>query len=173
MKRLIAGLVLGTVLAGIALIVVLVVAPERRPLELDIFVLVVGALTVLMAVLAARQAFPVGEGSAIAEALEHEPRRPVRPPELERTERLLTIATTTAFDLHFRLRPVLREVAEQRLADRQGLRLDSGDPRVREALGDELWDLVRPDRPPPVRRFSPGLPPAAIRRVVERLEALA
>jgi hypothetical protein len=172
-KRLLAGLMLGAVLAGIALIVALVVAPERRPLELDIFVLVVGALTVLTAALAARGSFPVGEGSAIAEALVLEPRLPVRPPELERTERLLTIATTTAFDLHFRLRPVLREVAGQRLADRQGLRLDSGDPRVLEALGDELWELVRPDRPPPARRFAPGLPPAALRRAIERLEALA
>ena len=173
MKRLLAGFLLGTVLAGIALIVARVVQPGREALELDVFVLVEGALAVLSAVLATRQAFPLEKGSAIAEALQREPRPAVRPPELERTERLLTIANTTAFDLHFRLRPVLREVAEQRLADRQGLRLDSGDPRVREALGEELWEVVRPDRETPDVRFARGLEPAAIRRVIERLEALA
>jgi hypothetical protein len=172
-KRLLAGFLLGTVLAGIALIVARVVQPGREALELDVFVLVEGALAVLSAVLATRQAFPLEKGSAIAEALQREPRRAARPPARERTARLLTIATTTAFDLHFRLRPVLREVAEQRLADRQGLRLDSGDPRVREALGEELWEVVRPDRETPDVRFARGLEPAAIRRVIERLEALA
>jgi hypothetical protein len=172
MKRLLAGFLLGTALASIGLIVVRVVEPGRQALELDVFVLVVGALAVLTAVLATRQAFPLGEGSAILEALEHEPRPVVRPPELERTQRLLTIAATTAFDLHFRLRPVLREVAGQRLADRHGLHLDSGNARVEEALGDELWELVRPDREPPEERSAPGLEPAAIRRAIERLEAL-
>jgi hypothetical protein len=172
-KRLLAGFAFGAALAAIALLVAWVVQPGSKALELDVFVLVVGALAVLTAVVATRQAFPLEKSSAIAEALKREPREAVRPPELERTERLLTIAATTAFDLHFRLRPVLREVAEQRLADRQGLRLDSGDPRVEEVLGEELWELVRPDREPPERRFEPGLERAAMRRAIERLEAIA
>jgi len=172
LKRLLAGVLLGTTIAAAGLIVARVVEPGRKALELDVFVLAVGAMIVLAAVLATRQAYPVGEGSALAEALEDEPRQPVRPPELERTERLLTMAATTAFDLHFRLRPILRDVAEQRLADRQGLRLDSGDPRVEEALGEELWELVRPDREAPTRRFVPGLERAGIRRVIERLERI-
>ena len=173
MKRLLAGFVFGAALAAIALVVAWVVQPGYKALELDVFALVVGALAVLTAVVATRQAFPLEQSSAIAEALKREPPEAVRPPELERTERLLTIAVTTAFDLHFRLRPVLREVAEQRLADRQGLRLDSGDPRVKEALGEELWELVRPDRESPERRFARGLEPAAMKRVIERLEAIA
>ena len=172
MKRLLAGVVLGTAIAAAGLVVARVVEPGWEALELDVFVLVVGALTVFAAVLATRQACPLGAGSVLAEALEDEPRQPVRPQELERTERLLAIAATTAFDLHVRLRPILRNVAEQRLADRQGLRLDSGDPRVEEALGEELWELVRPDREAPERRFAPGLERAAMRRVIERLESI-
>jgi len=60
----------------------------------------------------------------------------------------------------------------RRLADRQGLLLDSGDPRVLEALGDELWELVRADREPPERRYAPGIKPAALRGAIERLESV-
>jgi hypothetical protein len=171
-KRLIAGVVLGASLATAALIVVRVVLPGWQELELDVYVLTVGAMALLAAILATRRAFPVEQSSGLVEAMAREPRSPARPPDLERTERMLSMASTTAFDLHFRLRPVLREVAEQRLADRRGLRLDSGDPRVEEACGEDLWEVVRPDREAPDHRFLPGLPPAALHRVVERLERI-
>jgi hypothetical protein len=172
LKRLLAGVALGTVLATVALIVVRVVEPGRKELELDVYVLTVGAMALLAAIFATRRAFPVEEQSTLAAALHREEHPPVRPPDLERTERMLSMAATTAFDLHVRLRPVLREVAEQRLAERRGLRLDSGDPRVEEACGEELWEVVRPDREAPDHRYRPGLDRAALQRVVERLEAI-
>jgi hypothetical protein len=169
-RRLLGGAVLGIGLAGIVLAVVHAAAPGRGALELDVFVLVAGAFAVLTAVLATRQAFPQAEGSALAEALEREPKEPVRPSDLVRTERLLMLSST--FDLHYRLRPILREVAEQRLADRRGLRLDTGSPQVRQVLGEELWELLRPDRSAPERRFEAGLPHDALARVIERLESI-
>ena len=172
MKRLIAGVALGTVIATAALLVVRVIEPGRRELVLDVYVLTVGAMALLAAILATRRAFPVEEGSSLAEALDRQEHPPVRPPDLERTERMLSMAATTAFDLHFRLRPVLREVAEQRLADRRGLRLDSGDPQVEEACGEELWEVVRPDREAPDHRNRLGLDSTALERVVARLEAI-
>jgi hypothetical protein len=172
LKRLIAGVALGTVIATAALLVVRVIEPGRHELELDVYVLTVGAMALLAAILATRRAFPVEGGSSLAEALEPQEHPPVRPPDLERTERMLSMAATTAFDLHFRLRPVLREVAEQRLADRRGLRLDSGDPQVEEACGEELWEVVRPDREAPDHRYQPGLDSTALERVVARLEAI-
>jgi hypothetical protein len=173
MRRLLAGVLLGASLVSIALIVARVVAPGWKELETDVYVLTVGAMALLAAIFATRRAFPVQERSSLALALEREDRVPVRPPELERTERLMSIAATTAFDLHYRLRPILREVAEQRLADRRGLRLDSGDRRVVEACGEELWEIVRPDREPPVNRYQPSLGPAELERVVERLEGIS
>jgi hypothetical protein len=172
LKTLIAGVALGTVIATAALIVARVVAPGWHELELDVYVLAVGAVALLAAILATRRAFPLEEGSALTVALNREEPVPVRPPDLERTERMLSMAVTTAFDLHYRLRPVLREVAEQRLADRRGLRLDSADPRVQDTCGEELWEVVRPDREAPNHRFLPGLPAAALLRVVERLESI-
>jgi hypothetical protein len=171
-KRLLAGTAFGAGLATLALIFARFAAPGWRELELDVYLLVLGALTVLAAVLATREAFPLDEGSALAAALEREPRRAIRPHELERLERELTLGTSTSFDLHYRLRPTLREIAEQRLADHHRLRLDAGGREVEEALGEELWELVRPDREPPVQRYARGLDPAGARRAVERLEAL-
>jgi hypothetical protein len=172
LKRLLAGAGFGAALATLALLLAIFAAPGRKELELDVYVLVLGALAVFAAVLATRQAFPLDQGSALAVALEREPREPIRPHELERLEREVTLGTSTAFDLHYRLRPILREVAEQRLADRRGLRLERGGREVEAALGEELWELVRPDRKPPERRYARGLRPEAVRRVVERLEAL-
>jgi hypothetical protein len=171
-RRLLGGLALGAGFATLALVVARLVEPGRGALEVDIYVLLVGGMTVLTAVLATRQAFPVGHGSALAAALESEPDLPVRPPELERTERVLAMSATTAFDVHYRLRPIVREIAEQRLVERRGLKLDAEDPRLEEALGGELWELVRPDREPPALRFAPGLDPEALREVIERLEQL-
>jgi hypothetical protein len=171
-KRLLAGVAFGAGLATLALLLTIFAAPGRKELELDVYVLVLGALAVLGAVLATRQAFPLDRGSTLAAALEHDPREPLRPRELERLEREVTLGTSTAFDLHYRLRPILREVAEQRLLDRRGLRLERGGREVEDALGEELWELVRPGRKPPEKRYARGLAPEAVRRVVERLEAV-
>ena len=128
--------------------------PGRFALELDVYILVVGGLALLEVVMATRQAYPRAAKSALAEALERAAARPVAtPPELERLERELTLGSSTAFDLHYRLRPTLREIADERLAAR-GLRLDGGGAAVEEALGEELWELVRPDREPPPKRFA-------------------
>jgi len=171
-KRLVGGLALGAGLTTIAFIVVAFLEPGRRELELDVYVLAVGAMAVLTAVLAARQAYPVSRVSTLAGALETNPREPVRPPDLERTERVLSMATSAAFDVHFRLRPMLREIAEQRLWDRRGLRLDDDLERARERLGADLWEVVRIDRPEPRRRFGEGIEPERLHAMIERLEAL-
>jgi hypothetical protein len=158
-------------LATVALVVLRSVEPGREDLELDIYVLFVGALALLTAVLAAQRAIPVSKTSAIAEALDREPPETLRPPDLERTERVVAMAASTAFDLHYRLRPILREVAEQRLNDRRGIRLDD-EADAKEALGTELWEVVRADREPPTRRFDPGLGPDGLVAAIERLEQL-
>jgi hypothetical protein len=172
MKPLAVGLALGAGLAALALVIAMVLEPGHRPLEEDVFVLVVGGMAVVTAVLAVRRAHPVSRHSAVAAALEPEPREAIAPPDLDRMERVLSMSTNAAFDVHFRLRPILSEIAEQRLADRRGLRLDAGDRRVRDALGEELWEIVRPDREPPDRRFGEGIEQSRLARVVERLEAL-
>jgi hypothetical protein len=156
-KRFVGGWLVFAAFATIALLLARVLEPGRLELELDVFVLAVGGLALLEIVIVARESYPREERSAIAVALEREAETTARPPELERLERELTLARASAFDLHTRLRPVLVEIARG---------------RPEEELGEELWELVRPDRQPPTQRHAPGIEPEALRRIVERLEAL-
>ena len=159
-------------LATAALFIARELAPGRRELELDIYALTLGGLAVLCAVTWLRRALPPAEESSLQRALERA--HPVRNqlPELARLERELYIGAARAFDLHYRVRPVLREIALASLAER-GLRLDSGDEAVREALDDEVWELVRPEREPPVDRHGGSIGLAGVERFVARLEGLS
>jgi hypothetical protein len=50
------------------------------------------------------------------------------------------------------------------------VRLDS--PESRRLLGEEVWELVRPDREPPDDRFAPGLPYEAQSAALDRVEKI-
>jgi hypothetical protein len=155
----------------IALVAAHMISPGRRSLELDIFVLALGVLGLLVLAAELHRLAPSAEGSLVEEALEPEPveERPIA--DLHRLERELSMASAREFDLHYRLRPVLRDVAAARLEQR-GLALDSGRPVVRELLGDELFELTAPDREPPENRLAPGPGIEGLDRTITRLERL-
>ena len=93
-------------------------------------------------------------------------------PDLAAVDRLLNLSVSSAEDEHVRLRPLVAGLAGQRLADHTGVRLD-GDPAVvAAAVGPDVWELVRPDRPRPTDRRGRGIAPATLRRVVESLERI-
>jgi hypothetical protein len=157
-----------TAVAAIGLLIARTFEPGRFELELDVFLLVVGGIALIDAVILIREAHPVERPvTQIAAALERDDEDPRRLPELERVERELSMATATAFDLHTRLRPLARDIATARLAAR-GKRLEDSEYE----LGEELWALVRPDRPVPSDRHGAGISVEAVHRVVDRLEAL-
>ena len=155
----------------VALVAARMISPGRRELELDVFVLVLGGLG--LAVLAAElgRLAPTAEESLVEQALDPEPpeERPIA--DLLRLERELSMASARQFDLHYRLRPVLRDVAAARLEQR-GIDLDSGRPVVQELLGDELFELTAPDREPPKNRLAPGPGVEGLDRTISRLERL-
>lgn len=95
-----------------------------------------------------------------------------RPRSCEGLDRVVAFAVGNAADVHFRLRPVLRAVALQRLRDRYGVKLDEQPGPARVLLGDDLFALVHADRPPPTDRRGPGLPLAQLAALVDTLEAL-
>ncbi len=100
---------------------------------------------------------------------------PMAPKALHEADRLVTAAGGgTAADVHFRLRPALRELAAQRLATRHGLDLDR--PEDAEAVaalcGPALWGVIRPDRPVPEDRTGPALGRGVVPDVIGALERL-
>jgi len=161
-----------TALLTAGLVLALVFRPGEWRLAVDAWLLALGAVALAAAVAATRGAHP-RQGR-----LPFEPgrRKPASTPEqlaqLARVEREVEMASGTAFDVHYRLRPLVREVARHRLAARRGLVLDSGSDAVRTALGEDLWELVQPDRTPPRHHHDPGLRVRDIRAAVETLERI-
>jgi hypothetical protein len=43
---------------------------------------------------------------------------------------------------------------------------------ARSLLGEDVWELLRPDRPEPDDRHGPGIPRERIAAVIERVEVL-
>jgi hypothetical protein len=154
------------------LIVVLMLAPGRAELAVHVYVLVLlaAALASIVGAITAAQA-EAGQ-SVFDAALQHRPKTNERLQELVRLEREAALAQSSAFDLHYRLRPVLREVASGLLAARRGIDLDRRPERARDVLGEETFELVRPDRDPPWDRLAPGIELDELDRVVTRLEAI-
>jgi hypothetical protein len=168
MRRALRSGVWAAALGALPLLLASVFLPGRRALALDLFLLLVASAAVFALVRALAEAAPAPEREA-----------PVRPrrltqslPELERTERAVLLSASNAFDVHYRLRPILREIAAQRLASRRGLTLDADQAASRELLGEDTWELVRPEREPPDLRFGPGVPAAELREVVAALERI-
>ena len=69
------------------------------------------------------------------------------------------------------LRPLLVPIAAARLG-RRGIDMVLAPRRAQELLGDRLWEIVRPDRPPAAYRVGRGLASDDLRDAIERLERL-
>ena len=167
MRRRLRGLPIGKV---IGITIGLVIALGIRPVSVrEIVAAYVLALAAIALLTLARVARTDDEWqrstSELARALAPRPRVRLRPAELIRTERDLTLSTANAGEVHARLLPQLRDVAAARLADRH----DMGLADAHDLLGDEAWELLRPDRPMPPDRSAPGLP---LRRIAALLEAV-
>ncbi len=171
MKGRLARIGAAVLLATTILLVLVVLVPSRRSLFIGIYELVLAAIAIGTLV----RSFRMFEPQAwMRSPFERDPERPEQQQpiaELDRIDRLVVLGAANEFDLHYRLRPVLRQVAVERLHGLRGIDLDGDPERAKRLLGDELWELVRPDRKVG-RRSGPGLPAAALAGHVARLEQL-
>jgi hypothetical protein len=157
------------VLPTMILVFVIAFEPGHTNLALRIYALVVAAYAVGAAIAALRRELP--------------PTTPLRPraskrtredpPEtLERLEQEVILGISGAFDLHYHLRPRVRGLARDLLAGRRGISLDDDPEAARLAVGEEAWDLVQPDRPPPADRLARGIAPNELSNIVTALEGI-
>jgi hypothetical protein len=151
-----------------ALVAVAVSLPGERARALAAYLLALGILGVAASFRTVRRP---GGRSPFEAALAVRPDRPGRLRSLERMEHDCIQGLANPVDLHRRLRPILREVAAQRLAARHGIDLDQRPEAARAFLGEEAWELVRPDRPHPDELAGTRLDAAGLRRVLDTLEA--
>jgi hypothetical protein len=163
-RRHLLDLVVLFVLASLVCGYVALAQPGLRNVTLHVYVFLVGGLLMLGLVAAAGDSVPRRARSQLERALSESAHREQRLPEIERTEREVTLATASAYDLHFRLLPHLREIAQCRLER-------SGKSPTPETLG-RWWELLRPDRPEPDDRFAPGIKQSELRALVSDLERM-
>ncbi|HXG77490.1 MAG TPA: hypothetical protein VNJ53_13070, partial [Gaiellaceae bacterium] len=157
-------------LPTLALALVVAFAPGRVGVAVRAYALVLAGASLLVLLAALRRRYPP------VRSLRSPPRGrsgPANAPvPLARLEQELALAAAWSFDLHHRLRPHLRELAADLLAGRRGLVLDDGEPAVREALGVDAWELLRPDREPPADRQARGAAIKELEDLVQSLERL-
>jgi hypothetical protein len=104
--------------------------------------------------------------------LARSPRPYALPESLAIAEDEVALAQADQFSLHFRLRPVLREIAGAGLAAEAGIDLDHDQERAQERLSPETWELVRPGRPRPERADARGISGGSLSAVLEDLERM-
>jgi uncharacterized membrane protein len=95
--------------------------PADRRIAVHAYVLFLGALLMLVLVSAVGATVPRAGRSGLRSALDVRPAPPSGIPQLARVEREVTLSIASAWDLHTRLLPHLREIAEARL-ERAGRR---------------------------------------------------
>jgi len=158
-------------LPTIALAVALAIAPSRATLEVHVWLLVVLAFALLAFLGVVARAYPRGPSPFEASLVRHpEPR--ARPSSLARLEREVSMAGSAAFDVHFRLRPTVAELASELLYARRGIDVRNDPDAARAVLGEEAWALVEPDRQPPSDRHAPGIDEDGARRILTALERI-
>jgi hypothetical protein len=156
--------------ATAALVILLALRPLSTSRALAIWVVLVAAMALLLLVRHSREGR--GARTRFEAALRRAPAATPQPVELLRVERDLELGIAGAAHAHHRLLPILREAAAARLGSHHGIELERRPDAARELLGDDVWDLLRPDRPEPRDRFDPGVPRERIAAVIERVEAL-
>ncbi|HEY7197536.1 MAG TPA: hypothetical protein VH306_10130 [Gaiellaceae bacterium] len=145
--------------------------PSQRTRAVAAFLLFLGAVGVVFALTALRRARRTRRSAfELALAARSAEKRRLRA--LDRMEHDVVQSLANPLDLHRRLRPVLRDVAAQRLAAGHGIDLDRRPEAAQALLGDELWELVRPERPEPDELTGTRLDAGGLDRILTRLETV-
>jgi hypothetical protein len=153
----------------LALLVVVAFFPGRAELAIRIYALILAVAALALLLSALRRAFPSTTPLLPADGDRAAPPTPVS---LARLENAVALGAAGAVDFQHRLHPRLNALARDLLASRRRISLDAEPDAAHRVLGDEAWELVRPDRAPPEDRQARGPELRAIRGVVDALEQM-
>jgi hypothetical protein len=159
-------------IALVALIVLVAIPKLSTPRALAIWVVLATAL-VLFTLIQHRRGYEWSQPASHFEATLRSKRPPLpQPEELLRMERELILGSADADHAHRRLLPLLRSTASARISARHGFELARRPEAARALLGEDVWELLRPDRPAPDDRHGPGVPRARVAAVIDKVESL-
>ena len=161
-----------TVLAAtVGVVMALLLAGWSQGLALLAYVLFLGAVTLVGLIGQLRAALPSAPRferllGAAAEQVE-----PVG--QLETIKRGLAAAGWSQGELHYRLAPMVREVAAARLSRRHGIDLDRQPELARTLIGEgRVWELVRPGRERPDNWYAAGWSRRELEELLDELEGI-
>jgi hypothetical protein len=157
---------LATVTAALGIL--LVVHPVKTERLLAGYAVAVAALALLTLV----RSFRPEPARRFEQALRGRKPAPSQALELMRMERELLLGSADADHAQRRLLPLLRAAAAARLAARHGVELAHRPETARALLGEDVWELLRPDRPEPADRHGSGVPREQIVAAIEAVESL-
>lgn len=161
-----------TIVATVALVALLAIPKLSTSRALAIWVVIVTALVLLALVRDSRERRgPVG-ARRFEQAIRGRKQAASEPEELVRMERELVLGVADADHAQRQLLPLLRAAAAARLSARHGIELERRPEAARALLGEDAWELLRPDRPEPEDRHAPGVPRERVVAVIERVESL-
>jgi hypothetical protein len=156
--------------AGVAVTIYLF-GYDRTDVLRDAYLVFLAFLIALAAARIARAAFPPPAG-VITRTVATRPARYAKPESVKAMEDAVALARADAFNLHFRLRPVLADIAAAGLATRTGIELGERPERAQEMFSAPTWALIRPDRPRPEAAAVRGIDTAALTAIVDELETM-
>jgi len=157
--------------AAIAAAASLLFGIDRTDIVLDAYLVFVAGLLALATTRIVSGVFPSPLG-VVPRTLARTPRRYARPDSLRVTEDVVALAQADHFDLHFRLRPLLADIATAGLSARTGIDLQAAPERAEAELSRETWAIVRPDRPRPEGKGIRGIDNGSLSAVVAELERI-
>jgi hypothetical protein len=153
----------------VGVVLALVLAGSSHGLALLAYVLFLGALA--LAALAGRLRAALPEAPRFEALLVRETRMDEPIGQLETILRTLSGAEWIQTELHYRLRPLVREITAARLSRQYGVDLDRQPEQARALIGEgRVWELVRPEREPPEERHAHGWSRAELEELVDQLE---
>ena len=160
------------IVATVVLIVLLALPPLSTSRALAIWVVLLAGLVLVAVAGHSRERGRPAHAARFEEALRTRKPKDSEPVELLRMERELLLGIAEADHAHRQLLPLLRGAAAARLSSRHGFELEQRPEAARALLGEDAWELLRPDRPAPENRHGPGVPRERIAAVIERVESL-
>jgi hypothetical protein len=161
-----------SIVALLALILLLAIPELPKSRALAIWVVIVTALVLLFLLRHSREDGGPTRARRFEQALRRRKQATSQPEELMRMERELVLGIADADHAHRRLLPLLRAAAAAHLSARHGLELERQPEEARALLGEDVWELLRPDRPPSEDRHGPGVPRERVAAAIERVESL-
>ena len=158
--------------AAVVLVVLLALPPLSTSRALAIWVVIVTGIALVVLIRQSREFDWPEPPARFDQALRPRKPKPSQTAEFLRMERELELGVADAAHAHRRLLPLLRAAAAARLASQHGIELERRPAAARAMLGEDVWELLRPDRPEPEDRHGPGVPRTEIAAVIEAVEGL-